>query len=723
MGRRVIPSIVESSSINEASEADIERINELIKTARGLWLGLLGVLVFTGITLLGVEDIDFFGLDRSVQLPLVNVSVPTTSFFWAAPALVAAAYTYMLFYLEYLWVELGNIKPRHKGKLISECITPWMVSDNALRFRSERRSGKPTTERFWLRNVWKNILHYARRLFGIASIPDNTKSKPAPAEDERCHKERTAGSFRYAANTVLVWMLAPFIIFLFWARFTSTHYVFTNCLIAILFAFSIWIGLTGFRYSRCLLGEPRQKYKPEPARHLAMLIALAMIPVTAVKTTTSIPHTAFQFWTDISGGSSEALACSEMKWETKENNNNTVEGNKRLAGDKALKELHKSHLAAIFMPAIANLPKAQITERPDGWLPENLARKNYNTLLVQPISNRDLITEWKTFRKAKIDNLRTPELWNHDFTFADLGGAFMAGAQFRHSDLSNAYMRNAILEEANFKDAKLTNTNLVRAHLEGADFRKATVINSDFQQARMHHADLDRDANFKSTCFRFADMELVDMQWSYFEDVSFYGANLTNTEFRRTTLKNIDMRAARLFGIGPADNKKWRWQKGERNPERIKTKEQDYLLFLICDCKDNVTEFRKVDVDRAGFRYFDFRKMHGTFKDDPKPGIRPIRYVDITSELKNFDLSFGDATSLFPNPDESGTDVLKRPEHWSTKALNRNTFLVCWRSWLEAHGTSRDELFALGLTNYRQIDWLEAKDLCRYEHHGLEESS
>ncbi|MDK3072018.1 hypothetical protein QO034_02760 [Sedimentitalea sp. JM2-8] len=46
---------------------------------------LLGVLVFVGITLLRVEHIDFYGIDRATALPLVSVEMTTRSFFVAAP--------------------------------------------------------------------------------------------------------------------------------------------------------------------------------------------------------------------------------------------------------------------------------------------------------------------------------------------------------------------------------------------------------------------------------------------------------------------------------------------------------------------------------------------------------------------------------------------------------------------------------------------------------------
>jgi hypothetical protein len=51
----------------ERKAAQIARINEISGLARTAWFSLLGYLVFVGITLLGVEDADFFVPSRQTQ--------------------------------------------------------------------------------------------------------------------------------------------------------------------------------------------------------------------------------------------------------------------------------------------------------------------------------------------------------------------------------------------------------------------------------------------------------------------------------------------------------------------------------------------------------------------------------------------------------------------------------------------------------------------------------
>ncbi len=90
----------------------IARINELSQTARTTWFALLGYLAFVGVTLLGVEDADFFIDSRQTDLPLVGGAIPTSSFFKFAPILGAALYIYLHLHLRKLWEALHAPPPK-----------------------------------------------------------------------------------------------------------------------------------------------------------------------------------------------------------------------------------------------------------------------------------------------------------------------------------------------------------------------------------------------------------------------------------------------------------------------------------------------------------------------------------------------------------------------------------------------------------------------------------
>ncbi|MEL7151010.1 MAG: hypothetical protein AAGK71_09765 [Pseudomonadota bacterium] len=126
---------------------DVTRINALTSNARSTWFVLLGVLSFVGVTLLSVEHIDFYGVDRATQLPLVNVEIPTRFFFFAAPPLVAAVFGYFHLYLIRLWDALSVAEPRVGEDRLGDVITPWLISDAFLFLRNWTRKDYCCTHR------------------------------------------------------------------------------------------------------------------------------------------------------------------------------------------------------------------------------------------------------------------------------------------------------------------------------------------------------------------------------------------------------------------------------------------------------------------------------------------------------------------------------------------------------------------------------------------------
>ncbi len=120
----------------------IKRVQDIIRNARATWFALLGALVFASVTLASVKDISFFVDTVETKLPIVGISVPVVSFFWAGSLLIAALYAYFHLYLELLWQALGDFPARDKtGALLADRIEPRIVADTAM-FRGEARFGE-----------------------------------------------------------------------------------------------------------------------------------------------------------------------------------------------------------------------------------------------------------------------------------------------------------------------------------------------------------------------------------------------------------------------------------------------------------------------------------------------------------------------------------------------------------------------------------------------------
>jgi hypothetical protein len=163
----------------------LKRVQDIIKNARATWFALLGALVFASITLASVKDVSFFVNTVETKLPLVGISVPVTSFFWAGSLLIAAIYAYFHLYLELLWQALGDFPSRDKDKVrLADRIEPWIVADAALRVRD------------WLRGA---------------------------KENDRCSRDRAMPWISGFVAIGLVWFFGIVVIGWFWWRYMPKH--------------------------------------------------------------------------------------------------------------------------------------------------------------------------------------------------------------------------------------------------------------------------------------------------------------------------------------------------------------------------------------------------------------------------------------------------------------------------------------------------------------------
>nr|WP_240722251.1 hypothetical protein [Poseidonocella sp. HB161398] len=115
----------------------IARINDLTRAGRANWFGLLAYLAFVTVTLLGVEDIDFFLDSRQTDLPLIGVSIPTASFFVAAPILGAALHVYLHLFVRKSTAALMVPQAEVNGTRLEAHILPWLLNDLVLRWRRD----------------------------------------------------------------------------------------------------------------------------------------------------------------------------------------------------------------------------------------------------------------------------------------------------------------------------------------------------------------------------------------------------------------------------------------------------------------------------------------------------------------------------------------------------------------------------------------------------------
>lgn len=141
----------------------IARVNTLSRVARTNWFALLAYLAFAGVTLLSVQDVDFFMDSRRTQLPVVGVEVPTRLFFLLGPILGMVLYVYLHLYLLKLWeaVAIATLRGEDDDRPMSDNVDPWLVNDFALWLRGGSTSGRRSM--YWVSHAVTAFLVF---LFG-----------------------------------------------------------------------------------------------------------------------------------------------------------------------------------------------------------------------------------------------------------------------------------------------------------------------------------------------------------------------------------------------------------------------------------------------------------------------------------------------------------------------------------------------------------------------------
>ena len=398
---------------------DIERINALTTNARNTWFVLLAALVFVGITLMSIEHIDFYGVDRATTLPLVNVEVPTRAFFIAAPLLIAAIYIYFHLYLLRLWDALSTAPARIDKRPLGDVIAPWLITDAALHMRTNRREeyNPPTTHRLL---------------------------------------ETTAMSLNFA----IAWAFGVIVIgLLWWLSMPARSFGLTLSSALSLFAM-LFTGTTSFAMLRRRMTSSDIRNRGNVLRGIPGLAVFLVLSVPLVLISYIRTEGEFTRLTEVF----PTLAPQEDRLAALDTH--------LFALDPTGRILTLAHL---------NLTGEQLIQRPQGWLPYAEAQKDYFATWCKreaaPCKHADLsetqerafTDEWTIRRSAARVDLQKP-YWNNvgaekpDLRDAIMPGAFLSGshlvgAQMQGADLSYSYMtgtddRKDILGSTNLSASK-----------------------------------------------------------------------------------------------------------------------------------------------------------------------------------------------------------------------------------------------------------------------------
>lgn len=653
------------SDSDETHEAQLRRIETLTLTARATWFGYLAALAFAGVTLLGIEDKDFFSADSSTQLPLINVSVPVTSFFAAGAPLIALIFGYLHVFLEKLWAELANVKRPAGDRTLSSEIQPWLISDFALHVRRNLRD-----------------------------------------EHQRPPIKRTAlGLLGTGVTFTMGWIGGPLVMFGFWYVSMPAHMLGLTIWLGILFAITLWtacVSLAALR--RNMLEEPEGTPWHQSVQLMAVVcLSLPIILVSDLRTRTDL-------WDDLKRPDDYTSFLSHPKhWFRPVPAELSQVALTELPSDY----LNRSAAQEVFFLSWCKSKDPHVCSE---GIPLNLEsqfqttwkdrRSMYIQSLKKPIRRgfdfvgADLGESYLVGIDFEGANLSKADLSSAQLEAANLRGASIVGA-----NLSEARLQGAILSGASLQETKLTSVQMQGANLRGAKFQdpsgeieaelwtlqeaqsweepKSGETNQQLFErhskerdqlwARISERYENRAARLHSAQMQLADLREAQLRWVDLSDSQLQGADLRRVQMhdailRRSNLSHANMRNANLTRA-TLDFSRILGEKGNH-------------------------------VSLKGTKLYDSQNMGGA-----------IRFANLTkaqfADDKIFQDTFADATVYMPSD-------FAKPCQWAGGELSDEAFWGHWRGWLSA-GDYSAEWARVAPAGFEDVTPIPPPDGCEWK--------
>ncbi|ABD53999.1 pentapeptide repeat-containing protein [Jannaschia sp. CCS1] len=526
-----VPASAPAPAPTQTADAakQVARINDLISLARKSWFGLLSYLGFVGVTLLGVEDADFFIADRQTDLPLVGVSIPTVLFFYIAPTIGAALYAYFHLHLLKLYEALGRADRTHVP--LADRTAPWMVADFALAWRPGEMSKRPMR---WL---------------------------------------------AFATTLLLAYIAGPLVLFAFWFRSMPYHEeLLTVIFCGIPLMVVLYAGRRSWSYMIAQF-RPDQRRRPSVQFCLALLGGVARVLVVALgwlATEGSFEHYVRQFdWFDDTGemthlGSNPAHAqwWGDPRWDFMLYPANLAGVNFVDAPedwrehDAARAEFRDAWCGTEGIPEQAcgsADPFAQLSDEAAEFL--QAARLGWCADIIggavadlQPLCDTRFLefestfaADWTTEWAILLNSLTARNLSGFDLRGADLTDAQLQGANLSTARLQGASLRAAELQGANLSQAKMQGVVLF-----GALMQRAVLGQVEIQQADLSFAQM-QGAFFSIAQMQGADLFGAQVQDAVFSRAQMQGTVLFGAQMQGADLFEVQLQGADLRSVAMSD--------------------------------------------------------------------------------------------------------------------------------------------------------------------------
>ncbi len=506
------------------TEARLSHISNLAQNARSTWLGLLGLLIFVGITTMAHKDSDFFAHGASTTLPIINVEVPTDAFFVAAPVLIAAFYCYMNIFLFGLWDALGRIDQAppdpETGEMtpLAELIVPTIFTIAGL----------------WYRNHVRRDGSMSARILGIWTV-----------------------IIALLLGWVFCWVILGFV----WWRSMPAHDLLVTVIAAVCLWVTVDVGIYAVSAARTQLGNRKlSKMGVRPIRIAGSIAVFATLIVTSYGRAQGFDRL-FPVSPQVAGFLTKLIPLSRADLREAQL---SVKPKEWLAWEDWRKEMRSefARREAINAP----FSDWSVEQKFDF---DNEARRRWRALTLS-LDHESLETRDLRGADLSFAFLVGVDLENADLTGAILKGADASGAVFRAADMQNVDLSSALLQGANLSRANLEGVSFESAQMQWSDLghhwstqdgeEPSSLPNLDptllppippfanFASAELEGADLS-DLDLRKANFSGAGLQDANLSSSLLQGADFSYASLTGTRFEYAKLEGVNFWKARLNGV------------------------------------------------------------------------------------------------------------------------------------------------------------------------------
>ena len=506
-----------------ASPEDQQKEIEAIATSAQLaWFSLLGFLSFYSLVMLTTTDADFFSPTKQTQLPIVNITISSQVFYFAAPIVATILYLYLHFLCLILWRRAQGT-PEH---ILQNSLSTSLIGTVVLALKPRARP-RGLDQSQWVIALIGGIL--AGLLIWLAHplvlFFSNLASDASP-------NFLAGGSTESASSDI------------------ARHFTVANVTLACM-GLSGLVGAISFWNALAILRPEQQG--PMGLKALFQRVAfrlytgLALAAFLLIMLAGGLVMWAREPTIDIER---RPLAQTPAGWTSADARRETYRRDWCKEEKTPLAICAQSPRAAAERRALADRRAAFCaTAEPSDC---DFAERD-----------RAFAADFRRVRKAELESVPELDLRQWDLhgmqaervrlVNARLEAANLAGAKLSWANLEGAVLIDARLNDATAQDAAFDNADLTRVHLEGAQLPSSSLFNAallgadldgaTLKNAGLEYADLTPAGGTDTEIPRRASLKKADLT-----DATLRGADLSGADLDGTILAGADLSGARLDG-------------------------------------------------------------------------------------------------------------------------------------------------------------------------------